>query len=51
MRTYEAGAEAVTVAADLLTTMCTNGVVASWVTGFENDWINLYGDKRIYELD
>ena len=51
MRTYEAGAEAVTVAADLLTTMCTNGVVDSWVAGFENDWINLYGDKRIYELD
>lgn len=51
MRTYEAGAEAVTVAAELLTTMCSNGVVDSWVTGFENDWTNLYGDKRIYELD
>ena len=51
MGTYEAGAEAVTVSADLLTAMFTNGVTDAWVTGFENDWIGLYGDKRIYELD
>ncbi len=51
MRTYEAGAEAVTVAADLLSAMCSNEVVDAWVTRFENDWISLYGDKRIYELD
>lgn len=50
IRTYEAGAEAVTVSTDLLTAMCTNGVVDGWVTGFENDWKALYGDKRIYEL-
>jgi len=51
MGAYEAGAEAVTVAPDLLTTMCSNGVTDAWVTGFENDWTGLYGDKRIYELD
>jgi transaldolase len=51
MRTYEMGAEAVTVAPDLLTTMCSNAVTDLWVTNFEKDWVNLYGDRRIYELD
>lgn len=51
MCTYEAGAEAVTVAADLLTTMCSNAMTDLWVTNFEKDWVNLYGDRRIYELD
>lgn len=51
MRIYEMGAEAVTVAPDLLTTMCSNAVTNLWVNNFEKDWINLYGDRRIYELD
>lgn len=51
MRTYEMGAEAVTVAPDLLTAMCSNAVTDLWVTNFEKDWVNLYGDRRIYELD
>ena len=51
MRTFEMGAEAVTVAPELLTTMCSNAVTDLWVNNFEKDWINLYGDRRIYELD
>ena len=51
MRTYEMGAEAVTVAPELLTTMCSNAVTDLWVENFEKDWVNLYGDRRIYELD
>ena len=51
MRVYEMGAEAVTVAPELLTTMCSNAVTDLWVNNFEKDWINLYGDRRIYELD
>ena len=51
MRIYEMGAEAVTVGPELLTTMCSNAVTDLWVNNFEKDWINLYGDRRIYELD
>jgi len=51
MRTYEMGAEAVTVAPELLTAMCTNAVTDLWVDNFEKDWTGLYGDRRIYELD
>ena len=51
MRTYEMGAEAVTVAPELLTTMCTNAVSDLWVANFDKDWQGLYGDRRIYELD
>ena len=51
MRIYEMGADAVTVGPELLTTMCSNAVTDLWVNNFEKDWINLYGDRRIYELD
>ena len=51
MAAYENGAEAVTVAPDLLTTMCSNAVTDLWVANFEKDWAGLYGDRRIYELD
>lgn len=51
MRIYEMGAEAVTVGPELLTTMCSNAVTDLWVNNFEKDWVNLYGDRRIYELD
>ena len=51
MRVYEMGAEAVTVGPELLTTMCSNAVTDLWVENFEKDWVNLYGDRRIYELD
>lgn len=51
IRSYEMGAEAVTVAPELLTTMCTNAVTDQWVANFEKDWTGLYGDCRIYELE
>lgn len=51
MRTYEMGAEAVTVAPDLLSAMCSNAVTDLWVDNFEKDWIGLCGDRRIYELE
>ena len=50
MRTYEMGAHAVTVSPEHLTSMCSNAMTDLWVTTFENDWIGLYGDRRIYEL-
>lgn len=50
MLTYEAGAEAVTVAPELLTTMCSNAVTDMWVTNFEKDREKLYGNLRINEL-
>ena len=50
MLTYEAGAEVVTVAPELLTTMCSNAVTDMWVTNFEKDWEKLYGNLRINEL-
>ena len=50
MRTYEMGAEAVTVPPELLTTMCTNALTDEWVANFENNWNRRYGDYRIYEL-
>lgn len=51
MLTYESGAEAVTVAPELLTTMCSNAVTDLWVTNFEKDWAGLYGNRRVYELE
>ena len=51
MLTYENGAEAVTVAPELLTTMCSNAVTDLWVANFDRDWCELYGDRRIYELE
>lgn len=51
MLTYEYGAQAVTVAPDLLSTMCSNAVTDLWVANFEKDWAGLYGDRKIYELD
>ena len=50
MRTYEAGAEAVTVIPDLLSAMCTNPLTDQFVTNFENEWISAYGNKKISEL-
>lgn len=50
IRAYEIGAEAVTLAPDLLSTMCTNPVTELWVENFEKDWVSLYGERRIYEL-
>ena len=50
MLTYEAGAEAATVAPDLLTAMCSNVVTDSWVDRFEKDWEDLYGKCKIFEL-
>ena len=44
------GAHAVTVSVDLLTTMVENAIIDFAVDGFKQDWINLYGDKKIYEL-
>ena len=51
LRAYEMGAEAVTVVPELLSSMCNNVIVDTWVDNFEKDWIGLYGNRRIYELD
>jgi len=51
MRVYEMGSDAVTVAPELLTAMCSNAVTDLWVDTFEKDWIGLYGDRRIYDFD
>lgn len=45
-----AGAKAVTVPVDLLTSMVTNQVISGAVDAFKQDWVNTYGDKKIYEL-
>ena len=50
IRAYETGAEAVTLAPELLSTMCTNPVTELWVDNFEKDWRALYGEHKIYEL-
>lgn len=44
------GAHAVTVAEELLTTMVENAIIDFAVEGFKKDWINTYGDKKVYEL-
>lgn len=44
------GAQAVTVSVDLLTTMVENAIIGFAVEGFKKDWINTYGDKKLYEL-
>lgn len=50
MRVYEMGADAVTAAPELITTMCSNAVTDLWVANFDKDWVGLYGNRRIYEL-
>lgn len=50
MRTYEMGAQAVTVPPELLTTMCSNALTDQWVENFERNWCDFYGNHRIYEL-
>ena len=50
LRTYEMGAEAATVAPELLTAMCSNAVTDLWVSNFEKDWEKLHGNRKIYEL-
>lgn len=50
MDAFMAGAQAVTVSADLLTTMVENAIIDFAVEGFQKDWVKTYGDKRIYQL-
>lgn len=50
MDALTAGAQAVTVSAELLTTMVENAIIDFAVEGFKKDWIKTYGDKKIYEL-
>ena len=50
LRTYEMGAEAVTVEPPLLTAMSSNLVTDLWVSNFEKDWEKLHGNRKIYEL-
>ena len=47
---FKVGAHAVTVSVDLLTTMVKNAIIDFAVDGFKNDWVSLYGNKKIYEL-
>lgn len=50
MDSLMAGAQAVTVSVDLLTTMVENAIIDFAVDGFKKDWIKIYGEKKIYEL-
>lgn len=50
MEALGAGAQAVTASPELFTQMVENPVIDSAIAGFEADWVNTYGNKRIYEL-
>ena len=51
MQALLAGAEAVTAAPELFTTMVESPLIDSAVAGFKKDWVSVYGEKKIYELD
>jgi fructose-6-phosphate aldolase 2 len=51
MRVSELGAEAVTVAPDVLAAMCANAATDLCVDIFDTAWQGVYGNRRIYELD
>ena len=44
------GADAVTASPELYTNMITSPVVDSAINKFQQNWSDLYGDKKIYEL-
>ncbi|MEF9945481.1 MAG: fructose-6-phosphate aldolase [Lachnospiraceae bacterium] len=50
MEAMMAGSHAVTVPAELLTDMVKNAIIDFAVEGFHKDWVDTYGDKKIYEL-
>lgn len=50
MEALLAGSHAVTLSVDLLSAMVTNPIISSAVEGFHQDWVDTYGNKRIYEL-
>lgn len=51
MDSFLAGAHAVTVPVELLTAMVSSPMIAGAIEGFKKDWINVYGNKKIYELN
>lgn len=51
MQALLAGAEAVTAAPELFTTMVESPLIDSAIAGFSKDWVSVYGEKKIYELD
>ncbi len=50
MEALSAGADAVTASPELYSKMLENPAVFSAIETFRNDWTNLYGNKKIYEL-
>ena len=47
---FLAGSHAATASPDLYTMMVTSPLVDAAIKTFDDDWKNLYGDKRIYEF-
>lgn len=45
-----AGAEAITVAPELYSMMVESPLIDSAISKFSDNWISLYGEKKIYEL-
>lgn len=50
MQALLAGANAVTASPELYTAMVESPLIDDAISRFENDWTNLYGSKKIYEL-
>ncbi len=50
MEALSSGAAAATASPELYSKMLENPAVFSAIETFRNDWINLYGDRKIYEL-
>lgn len=50
MDALTAGAHAVTASAELYTKMVESPIIDSAIDEFEKDWVNTYGNRRIYEL-
>ena len=51
MDAFMAGAQAVTADPQYFTMMVENPMIDGAVEGFHKDWVGLYGDKAIFELD
>ena len=50
MQALLSGAEAVTASPELYTMMFDNPHIDSAIARFNDDWVGLYGNKKIYEL-
>ena len=50
MQALSSGAQAVTASPELYTMMFESPLIESAISKFDQDWTELYGDKRIYKL-